>query len=156
MHNITPGQRWISDTELDMGLGMVLEVEHRTVSIVFPATGEERTYARQTAPLTRVEFVPGDTIENQENETLHVDSVEEQDGLLFYCGKATNGEEIIWPEGQLNHHLQLNRPRERLLAAQVDADKWFELRYQTLQHTNRLANSDLYGLIGVRTSLIPH
>ncbi len=156
MHEISPGQRWISDTELDMGLGIVLAVEHRTISILFPATGEQRTYARQTAPLTRVVFAPGDTIQNQQNETLRVSSVEEQDDLLFYCGKTSEGEITVWPEGQLDHCIQLNRPRERLLAAQVDANKWFELRYQTLQHANRLAHSDLYGLTGVRTSLIPH
>ncbi|NOX91990.1 MAG: RNA polymerase-associated protein RapA [Gammaproteobacteria bacterium] len=156
MHEIAPGQRWISDTELDMGLGIVLATEHRTISILFPATGEQRTYARQTAPLTRVMFAPGDTIKNQQNETLRVNSVEEEDGLLFYCGKTSGGETTVWPEGQLDHCIQLNRPRERLLAAQVDTNKWFELRYQTLQHTNRLAHSDLYGLTGVRTSLIPH
>ncbi len=156
MHEISPGQRWISDTELDMGLGIVLAVEHRTISILFPATGEQRTYARQTAPLTRVVFSPGDTIRNQQNETLRVSSVEEEDGLLFYCGKTSGGEITVWPEGQLDHCIQLNRPRERLLAAQVDANKWFELRYQTLQHTSRLMRSDLYGLTGVRTSLIPH
>ncbi len=155
MHNITPGQRWISDTELDLGLGIVLAVEHRTIHIAFPAAGEERMYARQTAPLTRVAFVPGDSIENQQNETLQVDSVEVLEGLLFYCG-INNGKDAVWPEGQLSHHIQLNRPRERLLAAQIDANKWFELRYQTLQHINRMAHSDLYGLIGVRTSLIPH
>ena len=156
MHEIAPGQRWISDTELDMGLGIVLATEHRTISIFFPATGEQRTYARQTAPLTRVVFAPGDTIQNQQNKTLQVSSVEEQDGLLFYCGTTSEGETTVWPEGQLDHCIQLNRPRERLLAAQIDNNKWFELRYQTLQHTNRLAHSDLYGLTGVRTSLIPH
>ncbi len=156
MHEISPGQRWISDTELDMGLGIVLAAEHRTISILFPATGEQRTYARQTAPLTRVVFAPGDTIRNQQNETLRINSVEEEDGLLFYCGKTAGGEITVWPEGQLDHCLQLNRPRERLLATQIDANKWFELRYQTLQHTHHLAHSDLYGLTGVRTSLIPH
>lgn len=156
MHNIAPGQRWISDTELDMGLGIVLEIEHRTISMFFPATGEQRVYARQTAPLTRVVFACGDTIRNQQNDTLIVDSVEEDDDLLFYRGTTADGEMTIWPEGQLNDSIQLNRPRERLLAAQVDANKWFELRYQTLLHSNRLAHSDLYGLTGVRTSLIPH
>jgi ATP-dependent helicase HepA len=156
MHNISPGQRWISDTELDMGMGMVLSVEHRTITIAFPATGEQRTYARQTAPLTRVAFAPGDNVRNQQDETLHVESVDEADGLLFYRGRNDRGEDVIWPEGELNHFMQLNRPRERLLAAQIDANKWFELRYQSLQQINRLAHSDLYGLVGVRTSLIPH
>jgi len=30
-----PGQRWISDTELQMGLGTVLSVDFRTVTVLF-------------------------------------------------------------------------------------------------------------------------
>lgn len=156
MHDVTAGQRWISDTEVDMGLGTILTVEHRTITVVFLATGETRTYAKQTAPLTRVRFEPGDSINNQANETLHVESVSEQDGLLIYHGTGQNGESVEWPESQLDNFIQLNHPTERMFAGQLDANKWFELRYQTLQHANRLAHSDLYGLIGVRTSLIPH
>jgi len=153
---VSPGQRWISDTEIDMGLGTVLSVEHRTLTVVFFATGETRTYAKQTAPLTRVRFAPGDTIRNQEDESLQVESLSEYDGLLIYHGKGVNGESLEWPESQLNNFIQLSRPSERLFAGQLDANKWFELRYQSLQHANRLAHSDLYGLTGVRTSLIPH
>lgn len=156
MNEASPGQRWISDTEVDMGLGTILSVEHRTVTVVFLATGETRTYAKQTAPLTRVRFARGDSIQNQENQTLQVESISEQDGLLIYHGKGENSELLIWPESQLNNFIQLSRPSERLFAGQLDANKWFELRYQSLQHANRLAHSDLYGLTGVRTSLIPH
>ena len=49
--NFVPGQRWINDAELQLGLGTVLTVEHRTVQIVFLASGETRVYAKQTAPL---------------------------------------------------------------------------------------------------------
>ena len=42
MQEFVIGQRWISAAELQLGLGMVIETEHRTVSIVFPATGETR------------------------------------------------------------------------------------------------------------------
>lgn len=156
VHDVTPGQRWISDTEVDMGLGTILTVEHRTVTVVFLATGETRTYAKQTAPLTRVRFERGDSIHNQHSETLHVESVSEQGGLLVYHGKGEDGGLLDWPESQLDNFIQLNRPTERLFAGQLDANKWFELRYQSLLHTNRLAHSDLFGLTGVRTSLIPH
>ena len=56
MQDFVIGQRWISAAELQLGLGMVIEIEHRTVSIVFPATGETRIYARADAPLTRVRW----------------------------------------------------------------------------------------------------
>ena len=50
MHQFAVGQRWVSAGELHLGIGLVLEVEFRTVSIIFPATGETRMYAKQSAP----------------------------------------------------------------------------------------------------------
>ncbi len=156
MQDFIPGQRWISSAELNMGLGTVMKVEHRTVTLLFLVTGEIRTYARQTAPLSRVTFVPGDTVLDHEGRGLIVESVSEQDGLLTYAGTDEDGNPAQLEEAQLNNFIQLNRPTERLFSGQIDKDTWFELRYQSLQQLNRLAHSDLYGLIGCRTSLIPH
>jgi ATP-dependent helicase HepA len=151
-----PGQRWINNAELQMGLGTVLAVELRTVTLLFSASGETRTYSRQTAPLTRVSFTAGDMIRSHEGLSVKVVSVEEQDGLLTYTGTDESGHSVELLEGELDSQLQLHRPAERLFTGQVDGDKWFELRYQTLQHLDRLAHSDLRGLVGARTSLIPH
>ena len=156
MDDYIPGQRWVNYAELQLGLGTVLSVELRTVTLVFLASGETRTYSRQTAPLTRVSFAPGDKIRTHEGWSLKVAHVKEQDGLLTYTGSNDAGDSIDLPEGQLDSHLQLNRPAERLFTGQLDHDRWFELRYQTLQHLNRLAHSELRGLTGGRTSLIPH
>ncbi|MCK4586621.1 MAG: hypothetical protein KAU29_04735, partial [Gammaproteobacteria bacterium] len=46
----------MSNTESELGLGSVLAIDHRTVTIHFPATDDTRVYARQTAPLTRIVF----------------------------------------------------------------------------------------------------
>jgi len=139
-----------------MGLGTVLTVEFRTLTVLFLATGETRTYAKQTAPLTRVTFVAGDTITTHDGLVVEVTETRNVKGLLVYIGRDTAGKQVEVEEAQLDNFLQLNRPSERLFNGQIDQDKWFELRYQTLQHINRLAHSDLYGLIGCRTSLIPH
>lgn len=156
MQDFLPGQRWISVAESQMGLGTILSVDHRTISVVFLATGETRTYARQTAPLTRVLFSPGDVILDQDGRTLTVESVREENGLFTYSGKDENDNHAEIKEGSLNNFLQLNRPTERLFNGQIDRNQWFELRYQTQLHTERLAHSDLRGLTGGRTSLIPH
>ncbi len=156
MQDFFPGQRWISSAELQMGLGTVMKVEHRTVTMLFLATGDIRTYAKQTAPLSRVSFVPGDTVLDHEGRGLIIESVSEQDGLLTYAGTDEDGNPAQLEEGRLNNFIQLNRPTERLFSGQIDKDAWFELRYQSLQQLNRLAHSDLYGLTGCRTSLIPH
>jgi ATP-dependent helicase HepA len=150
------GQRWISSAELQLGLGTVISVEHRTVTLIFLATGETRSYAKQTAPLSRVAFAPGDAVLSHDGLGIVVDSVMERDGLLTYRGKDEHGRRVELEEGQLNNFIQLNRPGERLFTGQIDKDALFELRYQSLQHLNRLAHSELYGLIGCRTSLIPH
>jgi ATP-dependent helicase HepA len=39
------GQRWISDTETDLGLGTVVAIEGRMITLLFPANGEQRLYA---------------------------------------------------------------------------------------------------------------
>ncbi len=156
MSDFIPGQRWISEAEPDQCLGTVLKADGRTVTVIFLATGETRTYARQSAPLTRVAFGPGDEIRSYEGWTLQVESVEEADGLLTYLGRRQDGSETRLAENQLDPTIQLDRPIDRLFGRQIDADKWFRLRHEALRHRDRLAHWPLYGLTGARTSLIPH
>ncbi len=156
MAEFIPGQRCISDAELQMGLGTILTVEQRTLTVLFMATGETRTYAKLTAPLTRVLFAAGDTVNSHEGLKIKVTDVSENHGLVTYTGTGSNGSQHQLEESELDNFIQLNRPSERLFNGQIDKDGWFELRHQTLFHKNRLAKSDLYGLTGSRTSLIPH
>ncbi len=156
MHEFKPGQRWICDVDLQLGLGTVRTVEHRIVTINFGAAGETRSYAKQSAPLTRVVFKAGDVVSSHAGVTLKVTRINERDGLIVYAGVSESGNSLELAEEQLAHHLQLNRPAERLFTGQFDQDKWFRIRYQTLLNRNRLAKAPLYGLTGTRTSLIPH
>jgi ATP-dependent helicase HepA len=135
---------------------MVIEIEHRTVSIVFPATGETRIYARADAPLTRVRFRIGDWIERQDGEILQVTELSETDGLIRYYCEDEHGQRVDLPEGRLSNFLQLNQPGERLLNAQIDRNKWFALRSKTRNIANHLQQSPVFGLAGGRTSLIAH
>jgi len=54
------GQRWVSHADAQLGLGIVVDIEARRVTLSFPAVGEERTYAIENAPLTRLRFKAGD------------------------------------------------------------------------------------------------
>ncbi|MDX2507344.1 MAG: RNA polymerase-associated protein RapA [Gammaproteobacteria bacterium] len=156
MEEFIPGQRWISSAELQMGLGTIITCNHRTVTIDFQASGETRTYARQNAPLARVSFARGEHIKLVNGDSIEVIGVSETDGLLSYTGINPLGSTVILPESQLDHTMQLNRPAERLFSGQIDKNRWFDLRYQTLQELNQLDHSELSGLNGCRTSLIPH
>ncbi|MCW8936179.1 MAG: RNA polymerase-associated protein RapA [Gammaproteobacteria bacterium] len=156
MSEFVIGQRWISDAELMMGLGTVLAVEHRTVSMLFHATGESRTYAKESAPLTRIRFNIGDQISDIHKRSLIVEDVIEEDSLIIYQVKTTDNNLELLEERDLDTSIQLNKPLDRLISGQVDKNKWFDLRYQTWQNLLKNYNSDVSGLTGARTSLIPH
>ncbi|MFY8283866.1 RNA polymerase-associated protein RapA [Pseudoalteromonas sp. SSMSWG5] len=155
--NFSLGQRWISDTESDLGLGTVVALEGRQVSILFPASGENRVYSLTEAPVTRVAFNPGDIIRSVEEWELEVESVEQQGELLCYHGtRVDNDEKAQLKETFLDHFIKFNKPQDRLFAGQVDRFDRYTLRYQTWQHQFERQQSPLKGLIGQRANLIPH
>ena len=88
MPSFIAGQRWISETEPELGLGTVLRSWEGRVQILFPATDETRTYASDNAPLKRVRFRVGDTVQSQSDESFVVQRVIERAGLLIYVGEG--------------------------------------------------------------------
>ncbi|WP_270828257.1 RNA polymerase-associated protein RapA [Aeromonas sp. Y318-1] len=151
------GQRWISDTETDLGLGTVVAVEGRMVTLLFPATGENRMYAKEEAPVTRVSFNVGDQIASHEDWTMMVEEVQEKDGLLIYVGVRTdNDEPVALKEVFLNNFIKFNKPQDRLFAGQIDRMSRFTLRYEALINQHQRRRNPTRGLAGGRVSLIPH
>ncbi|MBN3116196.1 RNA polymerase-associated protein RapA [Pectobacterium brasiliense] len=153
----TLGQRWISDTESELGLGTVVAVDTRMITLLFPASGENRLYSRSDAPITRVMFNPGDTITSHEGWQLKVDDVREEKGLLVYCGQRLDDETSAeLREVFLDSKLTFNKPQDRLFAGQIDRMDRFALRYRARKHQNEQALQQQVGLRGMRASLIPH
>ena len=147
----TVGQRWISESEPELGLGTMVQIDGSRVSILFPATGELRQYASDNAPLKRVQFKAGDRITNHEDLNILVDNVTLSDGLLSYHGE---GQTV--PEAQLNDRISFSRPEERLLNAHCDEIVAFHLRTVCAQHRFRRQQADDRGFVGGRVDLIPH
>ncbi|MCF7964857.1 RNA polymerase-associated protein RapA [Methylobacter sp. Wu8] len=156
MEQFIPGQRWISNTESELGLGLILEVAHKRITVLFLACDEKRMYAQDNAPLTRVRFSAGDVIESIDEEKITVTDLIEQNGLITYLGKNENGQEVRVDEVELNHHIQFNKPQDRLFIGQVDPTAWFLLRYETWRRLQQHQQSPVKGLLGGRASLIPH
>ncbi|TKA92440.1 RNA polymerase-associated protein RapA [Halopseudomonas bauzanensis] len=152
----TPGQRWVSDSESELGLGTVLSQDGRLVVMLFTANGETRHYAMRNAPLTRVRFSPGDSITHHEGWSLTVSDVTEKDGLLHYRGLRDDGSSAEFAETMLDNFIQFRLASDRLFASQIDPLPWFGLRYESLRHYCRIQRSPLLGLAGVRTQPIAH
>ncbi len=156
MNDFIPGQRWISNTESELGLGMILDAEFNRVTVLFLATGDKRVYARDNAPLTRVQFAEGDVIESTEYCKITVQQIQQHNGLLSYFGLDEEGEFHQIDEMELNHHIQFNKPQDRLFTGQFDPSAWFSLRFETWRRQQQHQQSTVKGLQGARAALIPH
>lgn len=151
-----PGQRWISNTESELGLGIVVESMNRRVTLSFPAAGERRTYAEENAPLSRVHYQAGEEVTTIDGDILTVVDVMENNHSLIYACSDQENNTVILPELELDCFVHFNGPKERLLAGQIDNHRRFQLRQETLRHQQSLFRSSVAGLIGPRVQLLPH
>lgn len=151
MKTFQVGQRWISESEPELGLGLVVEAEGKTVGIFFPAAKVERRYGAQTSPLRRIRFQTGDEIRLQDGSTHVVREALDSHGLCAY--QLDHG---VVPETQLSDTLSLGRPEERLFSGTIDSNDMFKLRYEVLLHQRQLYLSPVRGFTGARLAAIPH
>ncbi len=152
------GQRYLSDTESELGLGVVIDVDDRCVHILFPQSEETRVYAKMSAPLSRVIFKIGDSICDQQNHTYTVTGVDEVMGVLKYSVANDDQGIAIKPimETRLAANITLAKPLERLLAGRIERSDWYDLRQDILRMQSALAGHPLKGLMGARVDIIEH
>ncbi len=151
MSKLEKGQRWISESEPELGVGVVVDISPGRIFLLFRASNTLRQYATGSAPVKRVEFKAGDTIKIHDGSTLLVESVETRGGILVYRGANREA-----PETELSDTLSFCKPEERLFAGQVDDNTAFELRLDALRRRHQIRHSPVRGLIGARIELIPH
>jgi len=150
MTPVIPGSRWLSTAEPELGLGTILRIQGRQLTVLFSAAQVTRLYAAHAAPLSRAAFVPGDRIKAR-GQTLRVEAVIERDGLYHYhCGDA----EIA--ESELDDIQGSGQASERLRSARVDPPGMFDLRLEALGRRAALRVSAGSGALGARIELIPH
>ena len=65
MRIFKPGQRFVSQSEPDLGLGIVSEVQGRTVKFLFPLVGQVRLYRTDNAPVDRFILQTGETAKSE-------------------------------------------------------------------------------------------
>ncbi|MDF1814783.1 MAG: SNF2-related protein [Verrucomicrobiales bacterium] len=147
-----PGQRWLSETQAELGLGLIIATDFSTVQVHYPAAQQTITYASRNAPLRRVFFEVGDTIVTVEGAKVVVHEVKTEEKRYIYVGPK--GDEI--QEAQLADTMSNQRPEQRLLSGSCDDGRLWGLRQSSLRNRSYSRSSDVRGLIGGRVSLIPH
>ncbi len=146
------GQRWVSETEPELGLGKVTSCDNRYVEIEFSAHKSTRKYAASSAPLRRITFRAGEMIEDKEGKKHRIVEVNElPNGFIQYqC------EDALISEDQISDTVSFSAPDKRLLAGIVDTPSAFNLRFEMLQHQAAIRNSNVRGFVGGRVDLIEH
>ena len=168
MRMYKPGQRFVSQSEPELGLGVVSEVQGRTVKFLFPLVGEVRLYRTDNAPVDRFILQPGETVKNDKGVSFAVESLREVDDLVVYVGRG--GREM--KEADLTAK-QMARPSDLFRAltsigkgpksdesptgnvADVSS-KAFERRRRAMELSCMWKSSPVRGMIGPRVSMIPH
>lgn len=145
------GQCWMSETEPELGIGFVRAEDAGAVTIEFSLSSETRRYNKKTAPLRRLEFRVGDSVQSSKGERLTIESIENRVGLYWY----KEAEREIC-ETDLSPSLKLQRPMERFLAGHWDTLAAYDLRRTTLDLRHRHLQSPARGMIGPRVRLLPH
>ena len=149
--DIQPGQRWVSDAEPELGLGVVMNAGGGRVSILFPAADDRREYALETAPVRRVAFEVGDNLKTHDGQSGAVEDVKEEGGFLHYQVK---GEWI--PEAALADTISFSNPLDRLMGRQFDDPHLFHVRNEVLSWQSKINQSPNRGFTGGRIDLIEH
>ncbi len=145
------GQRWLSEMEPELGLGIITRVSVRRIHIHFPASETEREYAVATAPIKRLKFNIGDEIKTSDGTKVRVTAIAEEKGLLTYtCGNTRV------PEQELDSVLSFSSPVERLFGGFYDTNALYDLRVRALHWRAHHRASPAFGFIGARMDLIPH
>lgn len=152
MSEFSIGQRWVSQSEPELGLGVVLKIDERRITIAFDAADTERLFTADEAPLSRVVFHPGDTITDKDEQPHQVEEVFEHNQLTFY--RCIDDSLIC--ETELSPDFRQDNAKSRLLSGQLDKGKWFSLRQQAWQYLGDWAQSPVQGFTGVRAEPLAH
>ena len=121
------------------------------MQVLYPAIGEVRVYTEENAPLRRVTFRVGESIEDHEGNARTVESVTETNSAIVY-----RGADWELPEAQLNDRLSVHGPMDRLRGGHVDDAEVFALRQRALEPMHRWRQSPVRGFVGGRIDLISH
>lgn len=152
MADYIQGQRWLVDSEPELGLGMVQSLDARSVLLYFPESDTERHYTLRDAPLTRLILEVGDSLEHRDQGSIEIAAVHPLNGLIIY--ESTSGQMI--PETELADTVKRNNPIMRLMTGQTDHPNWFNFRSALNRGIQTIWNQRLNGLLGTRSSLLNH
>jgi len=150
------GQKWTSYAEPELGIGQIIKQDFRTISLLFPASGECRTYnSKGEPPLKRYVLKMGEKATSVKGASLFVEEIAEENGLLHYRSKNKS-----ISEDQLNFKSQgsdsSSEILDMLLEKKFSSNFDFCLRESAAKLHGMWKSSIARGFLKPRIRLLPH
>ena len=149
--SFSPGQRYYSLTEPELGIGLVESLDGRQVVISFPAREITRRYSIEDPPLVRARLTIGQQARSQKGTSFCIQEVIVDGELLRYHGE---GYELS--EAELDSQIDVMTPENRLSSGQIDDFRLFDLRSDAHAIRHRILSSPVRGFLGGRIRLFDH
>ena len=151
------GQRWVSDHEPELGLGIIDKITIKIVRVYFPATDSSRQYSKVNSTISRFVFSIGDTIENNCNKKIKIEKIHgNESSVITYLGSSKHGivEKIV--ESEINPIILLDNLQSKKKLSIIEQKNNLYLKLTILNEVRKQRCNSLMGLTGSRTALIPH
>jgi len=151
------GQKWTSETEPELGVGRIIKQDFRTITLVFSASGEQRTYSSKgEPPLNRYILKHGSKAVSIKGASLFVEEIaEKEDGLLYYISKDKSISEALLnfkPQDEARSSGILDKLPAKIFSGNFD----FCLRERAAKLRGIWKSSIARGMLGPRLRLLPH
>jgi ATP-dependent helicase HepA len=150
------GQKWTSRNEPELGIGQIIKSDFRTITLLFPISGEQRIYnSKGEPPLIRYMLKIGEKASSIKGVSFFVEEIFEEDGILYYQNK---GKSIS--EASLNFRRQDDSSSPEILQKlknrNFSSNFEFCLRECAAKLQAEWKSSVARGLLGPRVEVLPH
>ncbi|MFK7871607.1 MAG: RNA polymerase-associated protein RapA [Oligoflexales bacterium] len=152
MHCWVKGQRVVSRTEPELGLGFVADVSETTICIQWSQDGEGVRYGHRGSPLQRIELQPGHTALTQEGLEIIVQDVQYTGGLAYYSTEC--GRQVC--ETDLDVLKKHSTPIDQWLDKSVSSHIAYDLRQEGWELRAHATEEEIRGLVGPRVTPLAH
>lgn len=143
-----PGQKLISETNRELGAGVVLSVEGRFVNVFFPDAGTHLRMSPEAAGIRPVEFAAGDSVRLGDGRSATIRAIR---GRMVKLDDGTMVDLAdVWPD------VSTQTPIDRLMARDVDDVLDVLNRVDGQRLLNYRRRGGVASLVGGRVELFGH
>jgi ATP-dependent helicase HepA len=150
------GQKWTSGTEPELGVGQIIRMDFRTITLLFPTSGEQRIYnVKSGPPLNRYSLNVGEKATSDKGVSFFVEEIKEENGLLWYKNKDKIFSEAMLAFKKSNESSDADI-LDKLQAKAFSSNFDFCLRERAAKLYGMWKSSMARGMLGPKLRLLPH